>query len=198
MEYKCIDLHKGKKTYYPKTVSDLREWLKKYGEFEKSVWIILYKKNSNKPSLTVGEVVKHCLCFGWVDSKTNTKDTESYYLYISQRNPKSNWSAINKSNIANLEVEGLIDESGYRLIEIAKKTGTWDALNDVDNLIIPKDLDAELQKIKGAKENFLAFNKSSRRGILEWIFNAKKPETRANRIVKTAKLAGENKRAFFS
>lgn len=34
-----------------------------------------------------------------------------------------------------------------------------------------------------------------KRGILEWILNAKKPETRAKRVGETARLASENKRA---
>jgi uncharacterized protein YdeI (YjbR/CyaY-like superfamily) len=37
--------------------------------------------------------------------------------------------------------------------------------------------------------------RSAKRGILEWISNAKKPETRAKRVDETARLAAENKRA---
>jgi hypothetical protein len=40
-----------------------------------------------------------------------------------------------------------------------------------------------------------AFPRSVKRGILEWISNAKKPETRAKRVEETARLASENKRA---
>ncbi|TAE79644.1 MAG: hypothetical protein EAY81_11110, partial [Bacteroidetes bacterium] len=43
--------------------------------------------------------------------------------------------------------------------------------------------------------NFMAFPKSVKRGILEWILNAKKAETRLKRIEETAKLASENRRA---
>lgn len=37
--------------------------------------------------------------------------------------------------------------------------------------------------------------RSVKRGILEWISTAKKPETRARRVEETARLAAENKRA---
>jgi uncharacterized protein YdeI (YjbR/CyaY-like superfamily) len=40
-----------------------------------------------------------------------------------------------------------------------------------------------------------AFSKSSRKGILEWILNAKTAETRAKRILETATLAAQNRKA---
>ena len=43
------------------------------------------------------EVVEECLCFGWIDSKPNKKDEQSYYLFIAPRKPKSVWSALNKN-----------------------------------------------------------------------------------------------------
>lgn len=46
-----------------------------------------------------------------------------------------------------------------------------------------------------ALENYEAFPDSAKRDILRWIKLAKKPETRANRILKTATLAAQNKRA---
>ncbi|WP_232432107.1 YdeI/OmpD-associated family protein [Chamaesiphon minutus] len=39
------------------------------------------------------------------------------------------------------------------------------------------------------------FSRSSKRGILEWILNAKKPETRQKRIDETVRLANENIKA---
>ena len=46
-----------------------------------------------------------------------------------------------------------------------------------------------------AAEFFAAFPRSAKRGILEWIANAKTAATRAKRIDETARLAAENKRA---
>jgi uncharacterized protein YdeI (YjbR/CyaY-like superfamily) len=68
---------------------------------------------------------------------------------------------------------------------LAKQTGTWDALNEIDNEIIPEDLEAALKKNKVAKSNFEAFSSSAKKVILYWIKSAKRPDTRANRIVET-------------
>ena len=46
-----------------------------------------------------------------------------------------------------------------------------------------------------AADNFEAFPRSVKRGILEWIANAKRAETKARRVDETARLAAQNTRA---
>lgn len=84
---------------------------------------------------------------------------------------------------------------GLAMVAHAKSTGTWDALNDVENGIIPHDLQQAFSQYADAQQHFLSFPHSVKRGILEWIFNAKRPETRQKRIDETARLANDNIRA---
>ena len=83
------------------------------------------------------------------------------------------------------------------MVNLAKQTGTWDALNDVENLVVPPDLQAELGKNAEAQQNWDGFSRSARRGILEWILNAKRPETRQTRVEKTANMAARGLKALF-
>jgi hypothetical protein len=46
-----------------------------------------------------------------------------------------------------------------------------------------------------AKENVAAFPRSAKQGLLEWIVQAKRPETRSKRIAQTTRLAELNQRA---
>jgi uncharacterized protein YdeI (YjbR/CyaY-like superfamily) len=85
--------------------------------------------------------------------------------------------------------------AGLAKIEAAKQDGSWAALDAVEDLQIPPDLAQALADRPPAQEYFEAFPRSVKRGILEWISNAKKPETRAKRIEETARLAAQNKRA---
>ncbi len=185
----------GIKTFHAKTREDWRNWLTKYHEKEKSVWLIIYKKESKIKSIYYSEAVDEALCFGWIDSKPNKRDDESFYQFFSKRNPKSNWSAVNKKKVEKLTRDGLMTKAGLEMIELAKKTGTWTALEAVDNLILPDDLIKSLRQERSAYSNFEAFPRSVKRGILEWIQSAKKPETREKRINETASLAGKNIRA---
>ncbi len=190
-----MEIYKGYKVIEAANRSAWREWLKEYHYSEKSIWLIIYKKNSGISSIYYDEAVDEALCFGWVDSKPNKRDSKSYYQFFARRNPKSNWSKINKEKIERLTKEGLMQKAGLKMVEEAKKSGTWEALNEVENLIIPADLQILFDKHKVAFNNYNAFPRSSKRIILEWIFNAKRPATRKKRIMETVEKAEQNIRA---
>lgn len=180
----------------PKDIKQWRNWLIKNGATAHGVWCVMAKKKSGIPSITVVEAIDEALCHGWIDSLPQKRDDKYYALRFSPRNPKSNWSKRNKDRIALLEKEQRIFPAGYAMIQLAKSTGTWHALNDVDAGIIPQDLQVALNKNPLAKNHFLAFPHSARRGILEWLFNAKRATTRANRIEKIVSKAAINERAL--
>ncbi|MBC7829751.1 MAG: YdeI/OmpD-associated family protein [Chitinophagaceae bacterium] len=190
-----MELKDGKKTFYAKTRIEWRKWLTKNGQKEKSVWLIIYHKKASTSSVYYDEAVEEALCFGWIDSKPNKRDDSSYYLFFSQRKPKSNWSDINKKRVAILLENGLITQAGMDVIQQAKENGAWNALDEVSEMKLPEDLINALRNYKKARQYFQAFPASVKKGILEWIHNAKGEETRKKRIEETAKLAARNIRA---
>ena len=113
-------------------------------------------------------------------------------LYISPRKQGSNWSKVNKEYVAKLEQAKLLHPAGIEKIELAKQDGSWSFLDDVEALIIPRDLQLAFSGNQMALENWNAFPRSAKKGILEWIKNAKKTETRAKRIRDTVSKAKEN------
>jgi uncharacterized protein YdeI (YjbR/CyaY-like superfamily) len=183
------------KTFYAKSQKEWRKWLEKNHETEKSVWLIIYKKDSGVPSVYYSEAVDEALCFGWIDSKPNKRDADSYYQFFAQRNPKSNWSGVNKAKVDKLRAAGLMTAAGQKMIDLAKQKGTWNALDEVEKMIVPDDLQFLFNKNKTALQNWEKFPPSVRRGILDWIQSAKRPETREKRMVETVDLAGKNVRA---
>lgn len=190
-----MELYNGIQTFHAKTRKEWRKWLEKNHQSEKSVWLIIYKKESDIQSVYYPEAVDEALCFGWIDSKPNKRDEHSYYQFFAKRNPKSNWSKVNKEKVAKLLEQGLMHRSGLEMIEIAKQNGTWIALDEIENITVPDDLKKLFSKNKTAFEHWENFPPSSKRGILEWILNAKKPETRQKRIEETVSLAENNIKA---
>jgi uncharacterized protein YdeI (YjbR/CyaY-like superfamily) len=180
----------------PPTLESWHDWLKDNHKQSESVWLVLAKKDSGLPTLDLEDVIVTALAFGWVDSLPNKVDDQRYKLRFSPRNPKSNWSAVNKARIARLQHEGRLEDAGREMVELAKSTGTWNALDDVENLVLQADL-AEVfaEAPKAALENWEAFPRSVKRGILEWIYTAKRPATRAQRIAETVAKASKNERA---
>jgi len=190
-----MELKDGIKTFYAQSQLEWRNWLDKNHESEKSIWLIIYKKESGTPSVYYTDAVDEAICFGWIDSKPNKRNNESYYQFFAKRNPKSNWSKVNKGKVAKLLENGLIAPAGLKAIEIAKQNGTWTALDQVEGMTIPDDLQKAFDKNKAAFDYFDKFPRSSKRNILEWIMNAKRPETRQARIDETIKLAYKNIKA---
>ena len=190
-----MELHNGIKTFHARTRNEWRNWLVEYHQLEKSVWLIIYHKSSDIKSVYYEESVEEAICFGWIDSIAHKRDEESKYQFFTQRKPKSNWSKTNRVRVEKMIAQGLMTPSGLKFIDLAKQTGTWEALVDVQNSVIPDDLQNELNKSKTALKHFLAFSPSSKRIILEWILNAKKDKTRQKRIEETVRLATDNTKA---
>lgn len=190
-----MEIYNNIQAIHAKTRQEWREWLMNNHQSEKSVWLIIYRKESGTPSVYYPEAVDEALCFGWIDSKPNKRDSNSYYQFFAKRNPKSNWSKVNKEKVAKLTEQGLMERAGLEMIEIAHQNGTWTALDEVENITVPEDLQELFSKNKTAFDNWERFSRSSKRGILEWILNAKKAETRQKRIAETVSLAEKNIKA---
>ena len=190
-----MELKGGIETFYAKTRQHWRKWLEKNHQNAKCIWLIITKKESGESHFNYHDAVDEALCFGWIDSKANKRDDKSYYQYFAKRSPASNWSKVNKLKVAQLTKQGLMAKAGLDAVKVAKERGTWMALNGVDNLVVPPDLQQLLAADNIARYNWAPFSRSSRRGMLEWIFNAKRPETRQKRIATTVKLAAQNKKA---
>lgn len=178
-------------TFYPTSLSAWRKWLKKNHLSKQSVWLVFYTKSSGKFSLPWSEAVDVALCFGWIDSKKIKIDDETSHQFFSKRKPNSTWSKINKEKVQKLIKLGQMMPAGYKSIETAKENGSWHILDEVEELIIPKDLEKAFKKHKGSKKYFLTLSKSVRKMMLQWLVLAKRPETRQKRIDEIAKLAGQ-------
>lgn len=172
-----------------------REWLAENHDKEKNVWIRIYKKQSHTSSVSFEEALEEALCFAWVDSSMKGTNEDYYYQYFGQRNPKSNWSKYNKAKVEKLIESGLMAEAGMKIINFAKENGYWTALDDVENLINPPDLQMALDDNLTAKAYFEAFPRSVKRSILEWLLSAKQEETRKKRIAEVVTKAEQNIRA---
>lgn len=179
------------------SAAELRVWLARNHSTSGSVWVVTWKKGSGYPYVSYDEIVDQCLCYGWVDSLPGKLDELRTKLRISPRNPKSNWSRVNKDRVRRLVQEELMTPAGLAVVEQARKNGAWDFLEDVERLEVPDDLRIEFEKHPDSRRFFDRFPPSSRRGILEWIKTAKTDATRRKRVAETAYKAAANRKANF-
>ena len=177
----------------------LRDWLDQHHATSSGVWAVTVKKGSvpaGQEYVSARDLSEECLCFGWIDSKPGRIDDRRTALLCTPRKAGSSWSLVNKERFAALQSEGRIAQSGQQTALAAQADGSWDRLADVDALVVPEDLLAAFDSNPQARLHWDGFPPSARRGILEWILNAKRPSTRSQRIAETVDKASRNERAL--
>lgn len=175
------------------TRAEWRAWLEANQARGEGVWLV-YRKKAAGGVFGAADAAEEALCFGWIDSLPRKLDAERTMLLVAPRKRGSNWSALNKARAERLIAAGLMRPRGAATIAAAKADGSWSALDAVEALAVPDDLAAAFERHRPARAKWDAFPPSVRRGILEWIVNARSPETRARRVEETAERAAAGER----
>lgn len=177
--------------FYPETKQHWRKWLAENHIRKDAVWLVFYKKHTGKPSVNWSDAVDEALCFGWIDSKGETIDKDTFRQYFCKRKPHSTWSKINKQKIKTLTAKGLMTHAGFNVIDVAQQNGSWTILDEVEELIIPPELENAFEKFENSKDYFSSLSKSKKKVLLQWIALAKTVATRQKRILEIAENASQ-------
>lgn len=178
--------------HYFKNDKEWRKWLHQYHNNSEGIYLIFYKVDHEMESMRWEEAVRVALCYGWIDSTVKSLGEGKRRQYFCPRKPKSVWSKVNKDHIKELTEQGLMHESGLAVIEAAKKNGSWAALDDVENGVVPQDLQKAFDTHKVAFQNFQNFTRGQRKSYLYWLNQAKREETRQKRITEIIKMCAAN------
>jgi uncharacterized protein YdeI (YjbR/CyaY-like superfamily) len=172
-----------------------RDWLSANHAVTKGVYLVSWRRVSGRTSVSYEEAVEEALCVGWIDSSGRVLDDERSIQWFAPRRARSVWARSNKERVARLTAAGLMLPAGLAVIEEAKQSGMWALLDDVEKLIVPDDLSEALSASPPARTNWDAFPPSTRRMLLQWVVEARRPETRAKRIADITEKAARNERA---
>ncbi|MEA2674353.1 MAG: hypothetical protein QOI92_1545 [Chloroflexota bacterium] len=171
-----------------------RSWLEANHATATGVWLVMNRQEARR---TLYEItVEEALCFGWIDSTAGRVDDERGKLYFAPRKASSGWATTNKARIERLMAEGRMAPAGLAAIERAKVNGSWELLDSVERGESPEDLVAALDARPSASSNWAAWPPSVRKQALTLIAQARRPETRAQRIEKIVDHAARNVRPF--
>lgn len=169
-----------------------RAWLSANHAAPHGVWLVMLRREAR--AWIYEAAVEEALRFGWVDSTAGRVDDERGKLYFAPRKPGSGWAATNKARIERLIADGRMAPPGFAAIDRAKANGSWTMLDSVERLEVPADFAVALQAGSPAEANFAAWPPSVRKQALTSLAQAKRPETRAQRIVKIVDWAKRNVR----
>jgi uncharacterized protein YdeI (YjbR/CyaY-like superfamily) len=175
----------GLPTIFFQSAADWEQWLDANHEGARGVWIRVAKKGSGIASVTTAEALEAALCFGWIDSRREALDDDYFLQRYTPRQPRGRWSRINREKVERRIAEGRMRPAGLAEIERAKAEGRWHAAYDGARVAtVPDDLRRELDARPAAKAFFDRLSSQNRYAILYRLQDAKKPETRARRLVK--------------
>ncbi len=172
-------------------------WLEEHHTASDGLWLKIAKKGSGLETVTYDQAVESALCYGWIDGQVRKFD-ECYYLQrFTPRRPRSKCSKVNRKKVTELMNRGEMKAAGLREVERAKADGRWNAAYDAPSTAtVPEDLLRELEKNEKAREFFSELDGRNRYAILYQIQDAKRPETRARRIVKYVAMLAEQKKLY--
>jgi len=161
----------------------LEAWLEAEHATAPGLYVKLAKKGAGVPSVTYPEVVEACLCFGWIDGRSNRLDDAFYLQRITPRRPKSIWSQKNVDAVAALTAAGRMRPAGLAAVAAAKADGRWErAYAGPKDVTVPDDLAQALAAEPAAQTAFEALDGTNRYAALFRVHTAATPQTRAKRI----------------
>jgi uncharacterized protein YdeI (YjbR/CyaY-like superfamily) len=160
----------------------LEAWLDAEGGSAPGIYVRLAKKGSGIASVTYAELVESCLCFGWIDGRSNRLDEATYLQRITPRRARSVWSQKNVATVGRLLAEGRMRPAGLAAVEAARADGRWErAYPGSADMTVPDDLAAALDAAD-VRTAFTALAGAERYAVLWRVHNAATAETRARRI----------------
>lgn len=178
----------------PATVEEWSDWLREHHPQPTGAWLVSPRRAADRP-FSYEEAVLEALRYGWVDSTVKPVDEARSMMWFAPRRRGSVWTRINKGRVARLEEAGLMEPAGAAAVAVAKETGTWTLMDEVEDLVVPDDLAAAFDRHPGSREHWESWSPSAQKMILTWIVLAKKPETRGLRVETSAEKAARGVQA---
>jgi uncharacterized protein YdeI (YjbR/CyaY-like superfamily) len=143
--------------------ASFESWLAENHDSAPEIWIRIFKKGTQRPTITALEAIDSCLCWGWIDAIRKGWDEDSFVQRYTPRRPKSIWSQVNRDNVERLIREGRMTPHGLRHVEAAKADGRWDAAYAAPSRMeMPPALMAAIEADPAAFETFNRLNKQNR------------------------------------
>jgi len=160
------------------TRASWRAWLAAHHRNEAGVWVVYFKKRSERRGVSYEESVEEALCFGWIDSLIRRIDDDRYARLFTPRKAGSQWSATNRRRWAKVVAEGRVTAAGRARAPEPASSATRERAPES----LSPDLERALRRDRKAWSHFERLAPSHRRRYVGWIMTAKKPETRKRRL----------------
>lgn len=173
-----------------------RDWLIRNAGTHGGIWIRIFK-DGNRASITAGEVLDECLCFGWIDGRIRSEGDSSYLKYCAPRTRNSRWSSRNREIVERLRREGQMTERGEKAAEEAVTNGRWTGGDEeTDDAGMITGFERLLEHDEDLLLAFRNCSASEMKRFAGFYFDAKGEDTRRKRLVRIAAALREGRKGM--
>ncbi len=161
-----------------------RRWLQRNADISNELVVGFYKVDSGRPSMSWPDSVDEALCHGWIDGVRQRIDDVCYQIRFTPRKRTSIWSAVNIAKYEQLQAQGRVTPAGA--LAYAHRKAEKSVVYAYEQPATAEFSTDELQHFKRefvAWKFFEATPPSYKKVMLHWVTTAKKPETRASRLI---------------
>ena len=169
---------KPKPTFF-RNAAAFRAWLRANHKTATEITLRLVKNHVADTGVTYPEALDEALCYGWIDGVRRRYDADSYTQRFSPRRKGSIWSRVNIAHVQRLIAAKRMTKAG--LAEFEKR----DRVISYDRAAAPlrPDDEARFRRTRqGAGPTSRRTPPSYRRACLLWLGDAKRDETRQQRL----------------
>ena len=162
--------------------SAFRKWLDQNHKKKKECYVGFYKVKSGKKNMSWSESVDEAICYGWIDGRRNSIDTESYMIRFTPRLPGSNWSAVNIKKVAELKNKGLMQPAGLAAYAKIKESKSKVYAFEQKIIILDGEYQRQFKANKKAWTWYQASAPSYQKASTWWVMSAKQKVTQIRRL----------------
>ncbi|MFL5605235.1 MAG: YdeI/OmpD-associated family protein [Gemmatimonadaceae bacterium] len=166
-----------------RTPAAFRAWLHANHARVSELLVGFYRKDSGRPSITWPESVDEALCYGWIDGVRRSLDEHSYSIRFTPRKPKSIWSNVNIAKVEALIRDGRMMPAGLAAYALRDPARSGIYAFEKEAAAFDADAERAFRKNRSGWEFFQAQPAGYRRLATYYVVSAKRPETRAKRLV---------------
>lgn len=167
-------------------------WMRTNHAAEAELWLRIYKKRADKPTITSAQALDVALCWGWIDGIRKRFDDQSFLQRYTPRRARSIWSQINREHVGRLTAVGRLKPPGQQQVDAAKADGRWDAayapIRAATEATIPGDLRAAIEADPRARKTFQTLGRQNLFALAFRTNNMKTPAGRARKIASLAAM----------
>jgi uncharacterized protein YdeI (YjbR/CyaY-like superfamily) len=172
-----------------RTMTAFETWLGRNHDRQPELWLRIFKKDSQVPTVTYAEALDVALCWGWIDGIRKSFDATSFLQRFTPRKARSIWSQNNLAHVARLTAAGRMTPHGQKHVDAAKADGRWDrAYAPARKLTVagvPADLRRAIVASPRAQSTFATLD---RQNLFALVFRTNNMKTPAGRAKKIAEL----------